>query len=188
MKYFKNILLLFLLFIPISLYAEDLIEEINGEYFTIYSQGDIDLLDIAYKIKLQTNFYLHKDDNSQIFRGGSPKEVLAENIDLLFKEVADILDMHLYSYHGDIKIFSDQKDLEVEFDNIFNGELDVNAFYYNDNNTIYLAADSINVELLSQRIADAIVSHYFVVMPPDKVRDVLSEHVKYSIGNKLKRE
>jgi hypothetical protein len=188
MKRPKYIALLFFLFALKNIYAADLIKEVSGEYFTVYSQEGVDLLDLAYKIKIQADFYLYKDNDSRIFRGGSPKEVLAKNLDLLFKEVSDILDMQLYSYHGDIRIFLSQKDLKTKFDQIFDTKLNDGAFYRKDNNTIYLAADTIGVELLAQKFVDVITSFYFVVMPPDKVKDVLSEHVKYSIGGRLKRE
>ena len=185
---FRNLLVLFFLFLSISIYAQDLVEKSSGEYFTIYAQEGVDLLGVAYKIKLGSNFYLYQDSSSQIFRGGSPREVLAENIDSLFKEVSDILDMHLYSYHGDIKIFLTQKNLENEFFELFGEELKTKAFYCRESNAIYLAADSIKVGILTQEVADAIVSHYFVVKPPDKVKNVLFEHVKYSIENKLNKE
>ncbi|MDP8216639.1 MAG: hypothetical protein P9L98_04920 [Candidatus Kaelpia imicola] len=180
----KKILLFILILIP-SVYAQDFALVCNGDYFTIHCHEGVDPLDIAYKIKVGPNFYIYKDSDKQIFRGGSPSDILAENIDALFEETSDLLDMHLYSYHGDIKIFLTKDELKRVFFELLGGELKSESFYYHDENTVYISAESLRAGMLAHEIAHAIISHYFVVLPPVKVQEVLSGYVEYNINKKL---
>ena len=175
---------MFILILVTSVYTQSFALVCNGDYFTINCQEGVDPLDVAYKIKVGPSLYVYKDSDKQIFRGGSPGDALADNIDTLFEEVSDLLDMHLYSYHGDMKIFPTKKDLEKVFSELLGGELKSESFYYHEENTIYIAVESLRVGVLAQEIAHAIISHYFVVLPPVKVQEVLSGYVEYNINKK----
>ncbi|MDD5613927.1 MAG: hypothetical protein PHQ54_02505 [Candidatus Omnitrophica bacterium] len=168
-----------------SAYAQDFPVVCRGKYFNTYCQQGIDPLNVAYKIKASPQFYVHEDSSVKIFRGGSPKEVLAENIDAVFKEVSEILDMHLYSFHGDIKIFSTKDGLKKAFLDIANTELKSDSFYHYEQNTIYISEQDLRVGILAHEIAHAIISRYFVVPPPAKVQEVLSGYVEYNINKKF---
>ena len=179
----KRILLFILILVPF-VYTQSFALVCDGDYFTIHCQEGVDPLDVAYKIKVGPNLYIYKDGDKQIFRGGSPGDALADNIDTLFEEVSDLLDMHLYSYHGDMKIFLTKKDLKKVFSELFGGELKSESFYYHEKNTIYIAVESLRVGILAHEIAHAIINHYFVVLPPVKVQEVLSGYVEYNINKK----
>jgi len=178
-------ILLFIFVLASSVYAQDFALVCDGDYFTIHCQEGVDPLNIAYKIKAGPNFYIYKDSDKKIFRGGSPGDILAENIDALFEEVSDLLDMHLYSYHGDIKIFLTKDNLGKVFSKLLGEELKSESFYYHNENAIYISAESLKPGILAHEIAHAIISHYFVVLPPVKVQEVLSGYVEYNINKKF---
>lgn len=169
-------------------YAFDFSNRVESEHFTVYYQNGVDPLDIAYKINIGNPLYLYKDESKVIVRGNEPKQLMVQNIDILFKEVCNILDMHLYSYHGDIKIYQSKEELKKTFSEMFGGELKSESFYCYEENTIYISTQGINPGILGHEMAHAIINHYFVVMPPMKVQEVLAGYVEYSINKKLRKK
>ncbi len=167
------------------LYAADFGNRTESEYFSIFYTDKVDILDVAQKLSISASLYVYQDDSRKIVFGGDPEDILAQSIDGLFSEVSDILDMHLYSYHGDIKICSTQKELRVIFANFFKGELKSEAFYHYEANTIYITQEGLRTGVAAHEIAHAIITHYFVVLPPVKVQEVLAGYVEYNINKKL---
>ncbi|MDP8234607.1 MAG: hypothetical protein P9M06_07435 [Candidatus Saelkia tenebricola] len=166
-------------------YPMDFPHRCDSDYFTIYYQDGVDPLGIAYDIQIGGVFYLYQDANKSIVPGGDPEDILAENVDDLFTEVSDILDIHLYSYHGDIKICSNKEELEKVFSERFDQELETESFYHNEENTIYITKEGLKPGILAHEMAQVIVSHYFVILPPAKVQEVLSEYVEVNLNKKL---
>ena len=103
-------------------------------------------------------------------------------VDTLFLRICDLLDMHLYSYRGNIKICRDYNQLSQIYRNLFNADLKgTRSFYTYDLNTIYISPESFQLGILGHEIAHAIISHYFVVQPPVKVAEVLAGYVEYQL-------
>lgn len=169
--------------IPLSVNA--LPSEIESKHFTISYQKGVDLLGFAYNIKLENSVYFQELGVENI-GANSPKELLSQNVEVLFKEISDILDMHLYSYKGNIKIFRNKKALKNFFKRKFGKEFKFHAFYSHGNNTIYVSADDVKVGMFAHEIAHVIINHFFAVMPPEKVQEILSGFVEYNIKKKTK--
>lgn len=150
----------------------------EAKYFTVYYQPDVDLLSITQKIDINPSQYLILDSNSN---EASPQMILTKTLDALFLEVCDILDMHLYRFHGNIKICRNSDELKKLFYSYFNQELKAPSFYIYNSNTIYLSADNLNSWVLGHEIAHAIISHYFVVLPPMKIQEILAGYVEYQM-------
>jgi len=187
----KTVLLVVLVFLTpaFNLYAVDFPNRCDSDYFTIYYQDGVDPLNIAYQIQIGGTFYVYKDAGKAIVAGGTPEDVLTENIDNLFNEVSDILDMHLYSYHGEIKIFLNKEELQKAFSELFNNKkLESKSFYHREQNTIYAAIEGLRADILAHEMAYAITSHYFVVLPPVKVQEVLAGYVEFVINKKVENK
>ena len=172
-------------FIFYTCYALDFPYRFESEYFTVYHQENVDLIDVAQRVNIGPSIYLFQDESKSIIEGSAPEDILAQSVDSLFSEVSDILDMHLYSYHGFIKICSSRKELGRVFSNIFGRELKAESFYNHAERTIYISAEGLRIGILAHEIAHAIINNFFVVLPPMKVQEVLSGYVEYSINKRI---
>ena len=182
MKRFLYILFIFIaIFLsPAFLLAqeESLSVIAKSKYFSLYGREDVDVYSLLNKLNfdyfLQPDTLLEKDDQA-------PSGTLTKVLDALYLEVSDILDIHIYSFHGTIKILPDQDSVSAVFKKIFRRDFSERAFYLHENNTIYLCLSDLTVGMLGHEIAHAIISHYFVVPPPPKIQEVLSGYVEYAL-------
>jgi hypothetical protein len=165
----------------LSSYATEFYCKCESQYFTIYCEEGVNPLEVAYKIDINKVKKISENKRNTL----EPEEVLSNQVDLLFEEVSDILDMHLYSYHGKLKIYLNQESLERVFRKLLGKELKFKSFYYHDENTIYISAEDIRPGILAHEIAHAIINHYFIVPPPMKVQEVLAGFVEYCINKKM---
>ncbi|MBM3252877.1 MAG: hypothetical protein FJZ16_01320 [Candidatus Omnitrophica bacterium] len=157
---------------------DDIYKKCEGKYFIIYYQPDIDILDILQKIDFGPSLHLL---NKPVNGTKNLDVILSKTIDELFLEVSDILDIHMYSFKGNIKICRDLSTLNRIFDRIYNKNLNSPSFYINDINTVYISLADLKVGMLGHEMAHAIISHYFVVPPPMKVQEVLAGYVEYQL-------
>ena len=153
----------------------------QSKYFSLYGQKELDKYSLLKKLGL--NYLIHpetllKKDNQD------PRDTLAKALDALYLEVSDILDIHIYSFHGKISIQPDQNSLQALCKEHFGFSFKERSVYVHDNNTIYLSLPDLTVGMLGHEIAHAIISHYFVVPPPAKVQEVLCGYVEYTLRKK----
>jgi hypothetical protein len=153
---------------------------IEGKYFTIYYSPQIDASTLAPQLNIQPA--------DEIIAGKSPQKEsptgseLADMADTLFLQVSDILDMHLYSFQGKIKICADDAQIERIYGTLFNASLHHRkSFYVYALNTIYISLDNFKREILGHEMAHAIINHYFVVQSPVKIQEILSMYVEYQL-------
>lgn len=154
--------------------------KIEGEHFTIQYKDGVDLNALAEKLKISdtdqqlTNLKL---DNS------SSERKLASMIEILFNRASDILDMHVYSLKGHIKVFADHKQLEAFYHRLFRGNLPCTgfSFYSPDYDSIYISAFNFRREILGHEMGHAIMTRYFVVQPSIKIQEVLACFVEYQL-------
>lgn len=180
---------LFIFLISSDLFASEFSHKNDTEYFSVYMQDGVDSLDVAYKIDIGTNVYLSREEcKASLSLGDNPDEIFIQNVDALFNEVSGILDMHIYSYHGTIKVCPNKEELERVFYDIFKYELKAESFYHHMENTIYINAENLKPGILAHEMAHAIITHYFVVVPPVKAQEVLSGYVEYNINKKVSKE
>ncbi len=182
----KSLIFLFILsiFFADFAFAEDsgLKKTGEGTYFAIYCQSGIDPLEIAAKTDILSPRTL-LDNNS----GSSGSlESLPRIFDTIFLEVSDALDIHIYSFKGNIKFYRSLGELNNAYFSLFREELKAPSFYVYDTNTVYISMENLRLGILGHEIAHAIISHYFVVLPPVKIQEVLSGYVEYQLNKKAK--
>lgn len=182
----KLLLLSILIVISFSAFPqeENLALFAEGKYFSLHGYSGLD-----------TNFLLKKLDYGYFGHIDSilgeenlgVKSSLANTIDGLFMEVSDILDIHIYSFHGKIKIVPDKSYINSIFQAYFRQNFSERSFYLPEKNTIYISFSDLTVGMLGHEIAHAIISRYFVVSPPAKVQEVLAGYVEYKLQKKTGR-
>jgi hypothetical protein len=155
-------------------------QKISSKYFTIYYSPQIDPASLTQQLNMRaadeilTGIPLEKANPATLD--------FATMLDTLFLRVCDILDMHLYSFKGDLKICQNQEQLNHIYYNLFESDLaNQKSFYVASLNTIYICAPNFSKEVLGHEIGHAIISSYFVVQPPIKVAEVLAGYVEYQL-------
>jgi len=150
----------------------------RSEYFTIYAQDDVDLYTLLTKLDFN---YLLQLESLELPPDPDLRDVLAKTMDALYAEVSDILNINVYSFHGNVKFLRDRRQVEREYYRIYRADFKEPAFYHHDQDTIYVSYADLTLGMLGRAIAEAILSHYFAVPPTEKVKEVLSGYVEYSL-------
>lgn len=166
-----------------SVFAQeaDFPNRLKSTYFEVSYQEGIGPLETARKLHLSSSsHFLLKDDS--LSTSENPDEILAQAIDALFLEVSDILGMKLSQYQGKIKICHDLDALQANYLHRYNRELGTLSFYDYEGNTIYLSASHLRPGILGHEMAHAILSHFFVILPPVKVQEILAGYVEYQLN------
>jgi len=76
-----------------------------------------------------------------------------------------------------VKIFKDRAGLSEEYYRIFNERRDYKAFYINQYETIYISEEDIADNVIAHEMGHAVSDHYFSVIPPEKIRELLATYV-----------
>jgi len=170
------IILIFILTIfPKPLFAAN--EEwnaIESAYFTIYYKPDCNVKKIERRLRTR---YFYVDEYRRQSKPENTEEKIAYRMDLLLKKIKEILGMHPRKMNLTIKIFKNKKELYEEYENIFNSQERHKAFYVHKYTTIYTTEGDISDSVMSHEIGHAVVDHYFVVRPPERVRELLAQYV-----------
>jgi hypothetical protein len=88
-----------------------------------------------------------------------------------------VLDMHPKTPKIKIKIFKDRYGLNEEFAKIFDKPGDHKSFYIYEHNAIYTSESDIEDSVIIHEMAHAIIDHYFSVIPPETVGEILATYV-----------
>lgn len=155
----------------------------TGKYFSVYGSRQLDVASLLSKINFT---YLGNVDSFFGKKRSDSYSLLAQAMDDLYLEVSDILDIHVYSFHGKISILPDQKSLSSVFRSYFGSSFPERSFYLHPKNTIYISYQDLTGGMLGHEMAHAIISHYFAVPPPAKVQEVLCGYVEYTLLKKAK--
>ncbi|MFH1767758.1 MAG: hypothetical protein ABH858_01170 [Candidatus Omnitrophota bacterium] len=155
-------------------------KDIEGQYFTIKIYPGCNLTEFAGKLNAKS---LHHVD-LLLKEAKDIEDIISQGVDALFLKACDILDMHLYSYHGTIKLCPDIKSMhKVAFRDYSDKHYkpDAPAVYRHSHNTIYISFSDFSVEMIGHEIAHVIISNYFAVVPPVKMQEILAGYVEFSL-------
>ena len=154
--------------------------KVEGEYCTLYFVGNIDFdkLDRRLNIKF-INILATKKKTLKTIGGVSKRIALKCDIILLRSE--QILDMYPADFHVNVVFYKTTKMLDDAYEEIMDERRHLYSFYVYENNTIYTTQDRINENVLAHELGHAIVNHYFIVRPPETVRELLSQFIDYHL-------
>ena len=117
---------------------------------------------------------------NQIFMGNAkltPEAKAGRYVDQLFQRVQAILEMSKPGLKVKIKVFQNQTALSGEFEKIVGKPTQAPAFYWKETNTIYLQLEQISTGILAHEMAHAVIAHFFIITPPEKVLELLCQYV-----------
>ena len=147
---------------------------IKSDYFMIYCDPSIDLKSLARRLHRRgwAVSGSYKSDSSD-----SPERKVGKAVDGLFRRAEEILDMHPHVSRWKIKIFADKKALDNEYFNTFLSNENPVSFYVHGYEAIYTCEDEISDTVLVHEMAHAIIDHYFAVVPPGKIAELIAQFV-----------
>ncbi len=146
---------------------------VEGNFFVLYYNTSANLEDIKREL---TKRPLYFDQAARYGEVATSREI-CYRLDKLYNRVQDVLDMHPKTPKIKIKIFKDRDELNDEFVKIFDKNRDFKSFYVYKYNTIYTSESDIEDSIIIHEMAHAIIDHYFSVIPPETVREILAAYV-----------
>ncbi len=150
-------------------------KKLEGKYFTVYYSPQTEISGLLQKLNVSSS------DNLLVGRPLGEELGLADMLDILFLQACDILDMHLYNFHGTIKICKDSFQMNDIYEYLFRKTTTTRSFYTYDLNTIYTSTENFTRGVIGHEVAHAVISHYFVVQPSVKIQEVLAMFVEYQL-------
>lgn len=154
--------------------------KIESKHFTVHYARQADISGLAKQLNITMSDRLLAGVSSE--KKLSSEEELAEALDVLYIRVCDILDMNLYSFRTNIKVCRDSQQLSGIYSVFFKRKpVETRSFYSYPLNAIYTSVENFKREIIGHEIAHAVISNYFVVLPSEKVQEVLAGYVTYQL-------
>ncbi len=151
----------------------------EGQYFSVYADPPVD----AYSVSSKLNYeYLVFGHGLAKGASGGQEQILSRSIDGLYQEVSDVTGIHVYSFKGIIRVLPDKQSLANMLKQEYNLDFNERSLYYFEKNTIYISQEDMTLGMLGHEMTHAIISNYFVVPPPQKVQEILSDYVEYALN------
>ena len=150
----------------------------ESNFFIIYYLKTADLRAVERKISVKA---LSLGQTASYNEVNPPKEI-CQRLDSMFDEVKNVLGMHPEMPRIKIVIFKDKDELNKEYFKIFGAESDLKSFYVNNHNAIYTSESAIEDSVMIHEMAHAVIDHYFSVIPPKIISEVLASYVDVYFG------
>ena len=145
----------------------------RSNFFALYYNPSANLEDMERRL---TKRPLYFDQAARCGEVTTQREI-CQRLDRLYNRVQDSLDMHPKTPRIKIKIFKDRDELNGEFVKIFGKKGGFRSFYVYKYNTIYTSESDIGDSVIIHETAHAIIDHYFSVIPPETVGEILAAYV-----------
>jgi hypothetical protein len=177
----KIYLILFIIFfISFSAGAAHPYEEarsvFSSKFCTIFYDNYVDLKKVDRCVNLSfSDFYVPRAYKAD--PGLSIEGMIADKFDAIFSKVEEMLDMYPARIHAAVNIYKSQEDLDKVYEEFFNEPNKAVSFYIYKTNTIYTVESQLNENILAHEMAHCIIDHYFVILPPKKIQEMLSAYV-----------
>jgi hypothetical protein len=179
-KFRKNLILIGITYLFIytgnSYSQEETKAVFSSRFCTVFYENEVDLGVVNKRINLEfSDFYSSRNYNES--PGISLEDMIAEKFDSIFNKAEEILDMHPARIHVAINIYKRQEGLNKAYEEFFKEPNTAVSFYIYKTNTIYTMESAINANILSHEMAHCIIDHYFVILPPTKIQEMLAAYV-----------
>jgi hypothetical protein len=153
----------------------------NSRFASIHYQDPAFLENLAQKIRPSALTL----SLNRIFMGGtkpSPSAKAGRYVDQLFQRVQVILEMPKPELKVHIRVYRNQDELSEAFRVITGRSTEIPAFYWTQTNTIYLNLERITPGILAHEMGHAVIAHYFIVSPPEKIAELLCQYVDREVS------
>ena len=149
-------------------------QSVESRYFTVFYRPSVNLKKMEKKLK-RRRFDVVSGGGYEYLSTNAEK--VAYRLDRIFERVKEILDMYPQNMNVKIKIFKDRRELIDAYEKVFGEREDIVSFYIYRHETIYTDAVDISDSVIAHEMAHAIVDHYFLIRPPETVKEMLSCYV-----------
>lgn len=147
---------------------------VNSLYCTIFFKDGVDLAKIDKKIDTYKIDYGLTEKPPRA--GDEAKDKIAYKFDLILFKVQEILDMRPKDLRLDVRIYKGQGDLNRVYVGIFDQDNKFIAYYVFKINTLFASEEKISANILAHEIAHCVIDHYFSVLPPTKVAEMIAQY------------
>ncbi len=145
----------------------------STRFCTVFYEKDVNLKLVNRRINLRfSDFYSPRTYREKADM--SMEEILSDKFDAVFMKVQEILDMFPSKVHVAINVYKDKTGLNEAYEDIFHEPNTAESFYIYKTNIIYTTERAIREGLLAHEMAHCIIDHYFVILPPRKVQEMLA--------------
>jgi hypothetical protein len=145
----------------------------DSGHFTIYYHSAANLDNIERELNRRTFYF----DEVPGYDGATTRQKICDRLDRLLNKAKELLDMYPDIPRIKIKIFEDRAELNDEYLRIFDRRENLESFYIYKHNTIYTSENDISDSIIIHEMAHAVIDHYFAVIPPEKVAEILAAYV-----------
>jgi HAMP domain-containing protein len=147
---------------------------IDSIFCTIFFKHDVDIRKVNNRIDTyKIDFGLTEKPS----RASNDTEgEIAYKFDLIFFKVQEILDMRPKGLHLNVRIYKGQDDLDRIYMEIFDQNNNFIAYYIFKLNSLFMSEEKISANVMAHEIAHCIVDHYFSVIPPTKVAEMIAQY------------
>jgi hypothetical protein len=153
-------------------------QRIESRYFKIFVESGVDTQDLAVRLTVPLSLAAIIKEPVPF---SSETYDLGEQLDLLFLVVSEIMDIKLKEFKCNIKVCRDASSLSGITEKLFGKEVQTGGFYVTAIDTLYVDADNVTINILGHELSHAIQVHYFVLVPPVKLQEVLAGYVEYQL-------
>lgn len=147
---------------------------VDSIFCTIFLKHDVDIRKVNSRIDTyRIDFGLTEKPS----RASNDIEgEIAYKFDLIFFKVQEILDMRPSGLHLNVRIYKGQDDLDRVYMEIFDQNNKFIAYYIFKINSLFVSEEKISANVMAHEIAHCIVDHYFSVIPPTKVAEMIAQY------------
>ena len=145
----------------------------EGNFFVLYYEPAANLEDIKRELTKRPLYF----DQAARYGEVTTSREICYRLDKLYNRVQDVLGMHPKIPKINIVIFKNRDELNDEFAKIFGKNEDFRSFYVYKHNTICTSESDIEDSVIIHEMAHAIIDHYFSVIPPETVGEILASYV-----------
>lgn len=148
----------------------------SSGFCTVFYEDDVDIKKVNRRINPGfSDFYSPRG-----YRGNpdmSEEDMIAYKLDAIFNKAEELLDMYPAKIHTAINIYKTKEELDRVYEEFFNEPNTSVSFYIYRTNTIYAVESRLNENILAHEMAHCIIDHYFVILPPRKIQEMLAAYV-----------
>ena len=147
---------------------------VNSIYCTVFFKDGVDPAAVNDRIDTYKVDYGLTEKPARA--GNDAKDEIAYKFDLIFFKVQEILDMRPKDLRLNVRIYKGQNDLNRVYVEIFSQDNRFIAYYVFKINTLFTSEEKISANVLAHEIAHCVIDHYFSVIPPTKVAEMIAQY------------
>lgn len=143
--------------------------------FTVYYAPTVDLKAVQRRLNRRMFYLAGKLVPDPLLSASDEK--IAFRLDTLLSRAKEVLDMYPRMSGLKIKIFKNREELSEEYYSIFKIQGRFKSFYVHKYKTIYVSEADISDSVVAHEMGHAIIDHYFSVIPPAKIAEMIASYV-----------